>query len=463
MTDHFKPAAKFAKLNEKYQLVSTLWDGTDALREAGTLFLPKEPAESPSNYANRLARSVLFPVYKRTIKTSVGKAFAKSMEVKAPDVLMSLVDSADSAGTSLETFSKELLEDAINYGITYLMVDYPVITPNATLADERALGAAPYFVNIKPTSVYEVRVGYVGGVSQLTYFRFLEGVEETIDGDVTETQQVKELELIDGTVMYTIYRKDKNGKAYVYDSNVISGIDLIPVLPVYGNKESNFHGSPTLYDLAQLNIAHWETFSGYRNIVHAVSCPILHLKGIEDELDDNGNVKPLTISPNSAVRTNENGAIAWVEVSGGSINAAKEALADLEAKMAVTGLELTVNRPNGSETATGRLLDAAESNSQLKSIALDLEWSLYNAFVYAGQYIGVDALATEVQIDTTYTVNTNGEMTTVMELYREGLLSAQEVILEARARQLLQDSTVGVTPVKVEPVVVVDPIEPIAE
>lgn len=443
---HFAPNAKFARLGEKYAKVEALWGGTDAMREAGEVYLPKEPAEALANYKARLARAVLFPAYTRTIKTSVGKAFAKPMNVKAPDMLMQLVDNADSAGTSLETFAKTLLEDAINYGITYLMVDYPVVDPNATLADERAMGAFPYFVNIKPTSVCEAHVGYVDGVAQLIYFRFLETANEYTGTQQVVVEQAKEFILEDGVVTYNIYRKDKNNKEYLYDSNVLVGMDLIPILPVYGNKTSNFHGEPTLYDLAELNIAHWQTFSDYRGIVHAVSCPILVLKGVHDTVDDNGVKQEVVISPNTAMRIPAEGDVKWVEVTGGSITSAKEALADLEAKMAVCGLELTVPRATGAETATGRLLDAAESNSLLKSIAVDLEWSLYAAFCYAGMYIGVDATATEVQINTDYTVSLAGDMNTVMELYREGLLTAQEVINEAKNRQMLGDSTKGKEP-----------------
>lgn len=455
---HFKPSQKFIHLGEKYTKVQTLVGGTDAMREAGTVYLPKEPAEADANYKARLIRAVLFPAYSRTIKSSVGKAFAKPMQVKANDQLMPLVDNADAAGTSLETFAKELLEDAINYGITYLLTDYPVIDPNGTLADERVLGAFPYFVNIKATSVLDLRVGYVDGIAQLTYFKFIENVTEGSD----TIEQVKEFTLENGIVTYNIYRKDpKNHQEFLYDTGVLMGLDFIPITPVYGNKTANYTGEPTLYDLAELNIAHWQTFSDYRNIVHAVSCPILVLKGVHETVDENGYKQEVVISPNSAMRVPAEGDVKWVEVSGGSITAAKDALDDLESKMAVMGLELTVPRAT-AETATGRILDAAESNSLLKSIATDLEWAIYSAFCFAGQYIGVDGTPTEVEINTDYTVSLAGDMTTVMDMYREGLLSAKEVIQEAKNRQMLGDATVGKEP-DPKPEVVVAPVVPAPE
>ena len=189
----FQRSNAFSRLQQLYKKVDDVKGGKDSLTAAGTAYLPRLPAESAANYQHRLDVAVFKPIYPRTIEKGVGKAFLKGITVKTKPEFGRLIDNADGAGTSLETFAKELLYDAIHYGITYLLVDYPITTPNQTLADERASGAFPYFVNIKPTSVLDLRTQFNGAGVEVVYFRFLEEVEE-FDAmwNCTTIQQVKE-------------------------------------------------------------------------------------------------------------------------------------------------------------------------------------------------------------------------------------------------------------------------------
>lgn len=433
----FAPSNQFSGLLDLYQRADHVYSGTEAMREQTTEYLPRGAAEHPSNYADRLNTSVLKPIYKRTIKQGVGKAFAKGMIVDTVPQMERLIDNCDSAGTSLVTFAKGLLDNAINYGITYLMVDYPVTTPNATLADERASGAFPYFVNIKPTQVLDLRVAFVGAFVQCTYFRFLETVVEFnyLTGVEEVIEQVKELyrNPEDGSINYRITRKDKEGNEEVYDENKLFNMTEIPIVPVYGNKVSSYIGTPTLIDLVEQSITHWQLYSGYLNSIKTSTIPILEVRGWNAPVDDQGKPQQFILSPNTAVQINNpNGGLKWVNSDGNGIESALKAIKDLEDSMALSGLELTVDRAQGTETATGRLIDAAEANSILTAIVMDLEWSLYKGFLIAGEMIGVDASATEIDIDATFTVVANTEFNQVMALYTEGLVDAKFVLEEAK-------------------------------
>lgn len=439
---HFTPNNTFSELYDKYNLVETLFTGTSAMRSAGQTYLPKEPAEATSNYNSRLNRSVLFPTYSKTIKTAVGKAFSRPVNIELPTSLDFLKYNVDGSGSTMERFVKDLTQDAINYGITYLLVDYPVLDPNSTLADERAAGALPYWVNIKPTQVLEISASYLDGLLQLTYFRFNEVVEDTDNLENNESiEQVKEFILLeDRSVQYVIYRKDKQGKEYIYDTNIIRGIDLIPIIPVYGNKTIPFHGSPVLMDLAQLNVTHWQMYSDYLNIVHATSVPMLVIKGYTEQTNPDGSVQELVISPNSAIKlTDPTGDVKWVEINGSGITAAKEALNDLEAKMSLNGLELTASANNiASETATGRLIDAATANSILKTICMDVEVAVLQAILYSAIYIDAPVEPTSIEVTINSTFLVDKMYSDIVELYKNGLLTQEEALAEIKSRGLLK-------------------------
>ena len=227
----FKQDATLQDISDKWDLVETLFGGTDAMRAAGRQYLPQNPKEPVDKYRDRLNRATLTNKYVRTIEKGVGKAFARKMNVILPAPLEPLLMNADGQGTSFESFSKQILKDAINYGITYVLVDYPS-SVGPTLADQRASGAFPYFVEIKPTQLLDLRVDYINNQVQLTYFRFYESLVDYSDAGGIQSvnvEQVKEFVLSDdGSVVYNIYRKDKNKAEYLVESGIVS-TNMIPI------------------------------------------------------------------------------------------------------------------------------------------------------------------------------------------------------------------------------------------
>lgn len=427
--------------------------GKETMKAAGTTYLPKLPAESRANYEHRLDSAVFKPIYPRTINKAVGKAFIKGMNVTTLPEFERILDNADGAGTSLETFSKELLKDAIHFGITYLLVDYPVTTPNATLADERASGAFPYFVNIKPTSILDLRTGYNGAKVEVLYLRFMESIEEfDATFNATEIDQVKEFILMkdefeNDYVTFNIYRKDENNDVYLYDTNILMTIDYIPLIPVYGNKVSSFIGEPALMELAEQSISHWVAYANYRNLADFTAIPLLQVKGLKQNPNENGEIEEFVVSPNMAYMLESDGELKYAEVTGTGLSKLLEGIHDLEASMSASGLELTSVTPGGvgpsnAETATGRIIDEAESNSILKSIVKDLTWSIYWAFVIAGELIQIDTTETTVDIDSTYTVMGNSSFNEMMELYKEGVISATELMTELKTKGMFQSEPI---------------------
>lgn len=445
---HFKSSKTFLQLFEKYQTIDDVWEGTDAMRNNGTKYLPREPKETLTNYNMRLERATFEPIFKRAIMQSVGKAFQKRVQVENyPTLLEPLLYNVDQTGTSLEAFAKELLTDATKYGVTYLMVDMPISDPNRTLADEISQGLYPYFVNIKPTQVLDLKVDYLDGGAQLTYFRMM---EEVIDYDGLEQisiDQVKEFTYDeDDNIIFNIYRKDDKDKEYLYDSNVITGATSLPIVPVYGNKTSPYIGEPPLMDLAYMNILHYQKNTDIDVALHYGAMPMLVLKGHEQHVDPNtGNKDEITISPNSGINVSESGDAQWLELNGSGISTYMDNVKELEASMSMLGLELTSKKAL-YETATGRMLDEHTSNSILKSICIDLEGSLEKAFMYAGEYLNLNLNDVQVVIDTSLTVNSDIGFERIITMVKDGIITAQEGLQEIKERMLLVTNPEGVQP-----------------
>ena len=141
-------------VEEKEELVTTLYGGTLAMREAATDYLPQEPGETTANYNGRLSRSVLFPAYKQAVKSNTGKLYTKEVAVTGVTEQMSdFLTNVDEDENDLTEFARIATENAINNGCSYILVDYPVMNQNATLQDEINAGGRPYWVNIKQTQL----------------------------------------------------------------------------------------------------------------------------------------------------------------------------------------------------------------------------------------------------------------------------------------------------------------------
>jgi len=218
-----------------------------------------------------------------------------------------------------------------------------------------------------------------------------------------------------GGVMTRLYRKREggDGKYVLFAEPTMSDMNDITLVPFYANRTGFFTGEPMLDDLADCNIAHWQSQSDQRNILHFARVPILFGSGRQDD-------EPITISVGQMTTANDPAAdLKWVEHSGHAIDAGRNDLKDLEFQMETLGLQLTVARVS-SESATGAALDAEKETSQLAMTADSLQDALEQAMIYMLQYAG--------RADVTPTVTVNKE-------FAVGMMSAQEMAVLLQAVQ----------------------------
>jgi hypothetical protein len=119
---------------------------------------------------------------------------------------------------------------------------------------------------------------------------------------------------------------------------------------------------PPLIDLAWLNLAHWQSSSDQRHILHVARVPILFARALQVA---DGQME---IGPNRLVSADDPAAdLRFVEHSGAAIAAGRQDLVDLEDRMAVLGLDMLRHQP-GDVTATARAIDAAQTHATLSAI-----------------------------------------------------------------------------------------------
>lgn len=440
--------AAVTAMREARELPQALLGGTKAMRAASEKFLPREPAESIKAYGVRLARSFLFPGYSKAVSDMAGKIFARPIIVQddVPPQIKAAMENVDLAGRNLDVFGHEVAKDGIHAGISYILVEMdpaPVDGEGRPLAISRAqareMQRRPWAVHIKASQVLGWRSQTVGGVERLTQFRFAEVVTED-NGEFGETQieQVRVFSREGDAVTWSIWRnggKGAQGGWFKHDEGPVT-IGEIAVCPVYMNRTGFMQALPPLANLAEVNLAHWQSQSDQRNILHVARVPILFGAGFTDADDDlEIGASRMTLGPEGAT-------LQYVEHSGAAIDAGRQDIKDLEDQMQMLGLELLVPRP-AAETATGASIDQAKMNTPLAMMAKALQDALEQMLGFMAMYEGLprDSGGGSLVVNTDFGVSLGSaaDGTTLTEAVKERIISRATWIREMKRRAVLSE------------------------
>jgi len=420
-----------------------LMGGTDAMRDAGERFLPKFEAESHEAYRARLNGSWLFNGYRKTARDMTGRVFDKPVEaVEAPSAIEDMLDNVDLQGRDLSTWARDVFEDGLSgCGLSWIMVDAPPRNGTVTQFQARAENLRPFLVHLKVEDIIGWRVETVGNQPKLTMLRLMEEVVERDPSDEFADIKIEQVRVLDirgengGRVRTRIYRKTSGtgvSKWEQFGEETYSDMTEITVIPFYANRKGFWQAEPLLDDLADINIAHWQSQSDQRNILHFARVPILVRTGIDSE------ASPIAIgSARSMDFSAPDANVMWVEHSGQAIGAGRQDLKDLEFQMETHGLQLLAAR---AQSATGEALDAAKETSQLASIADALQDALEQALVWMAAYAGERDATVSVSVNKDFGVSmmTAQEVGVMLNAVQSGNLSRSTFLAEMVRRGVLR-------------------------
>lgn len=455
------PVAVVLEHRLDWYIVDALYGGTRTMKLAGEQYMPMNPKEDRADYEFRLGRAVLRNYFKQACQKAADKVFTRDIHLNnVPTDLAVLMDDVDAAGRDMTQFSREVFEDAVCHGVSYILIDHnqaPMDEPVVTQADILAANVRPYWVKVTASNVLEARSGFMNGGEGLVLFRFSEIVSElatNFNGETTFTQIREYKQEVDkagnpGPVQYTIYRLELNSKTnwIIHDKGIMS-TSRIPIVPVYTNRSGFYLGRPPMMDLAYMNLQHWRKRAELDNIMHVATCPFLFTKGLGG-YDADGNPIEMDISVHKALNTaNKDADVKWIEHTGTAIAAASEDLANLEAYMENLGGQLFTSNYTlgtyGKVSATEKAIHASESYAKLKAMALGLQDALDLALAFTGEYLNIANTGT-CTVNTLFHNDTVTETSfnQLVQLFNLGIITPEVMVQEAKRRNII-DATIDV-------------------
>jgi hypothetical protein len=448
------PSPVVAAHRVAWEVVDALMGGTTTMRSAGEKFLPIEPNEERVDWEARLKRTTLDPYYKEGVTHTVSKVFAHELQFSdVPKELEVMLEDIDQQQRNATQFGADVFTEAVNLGVSYLLVDYPSVKqPFDNRAQELAAGLRPYWVRISPLNLLDIRSSSFNGAERLSLFRYLEhvGADNGSDDQIEQIREYRQTALDSGQpgpVEYTLYRKGTNTNWAIHSQGLITQ-DAIPVAVNYTNRTQFGLGSPPLLDLAELNIEHWRKRSDLNNILHICNVPFLLAKGFDTVMDPHTGrpAEALEINIRKAIITSKpDASIEWVMHSGSTIAVAMQDLERLEARMQALASTLVTGR-SGNPTATATAINAAEANAELKQMALSLQDACNAALYFTAYYLGLPVYG-RIDVNTSFSVEFVSDSTfaQVLELFSLGVIDRDVLISESKRRNIL-DLNVKIAP-----------------
>lgn len=444
-TDVSTPSAETKCATAQWKLPRTLMGGTKAMRAAKTLYLPQEQAESPDAYQARLNRSTLFNAFKKTVKDMTDKVFRKEIKLgdDVPEQLKTIAENVDNAGRHLDVFGKDAFFDSIQLGIGYILTEMPPPLTigtgrggEVTQADEQATNRRPYLCYIKRDDVLGWKSSIVNGQPVLTQFRIMECAK--VDDGPFNSMDVPQIRVL-YPGRWEIWRQstdDKNKNEWILADQGVTSLTYIPIAPIYINRTGFMEGEPPLEDLADLNVAHWQSQSDQKNILHVARVPILFMAGW-------GEDDTVEIGASRACRSSDaNAKMGYVEHTGNAIGAGDKDLQNLEFQMQTLGLALLLPKPGG-QSATGALQDDDKENSSLAMMARALQDALEWSFGFMADYLKIagntDKKGGSLSVNRDYGVTAAAASNApqIIAMYNAGLIDRETAIKELQNLELL--------------------------
>ncbi|WP_297849103.1 DUF4055 domain-containing protein [uncultured Desulfovibrio sp.] len=451
----------FTLQREDMALPHDLMGGTKAMLRAGQRYIPQEYGEDRQDWQIRLNRTILFNVYKRTLRYLSGRVFEKPV-VLGEDVKDSrfeeFIENVDRLGRNLTVWGRHVFETGLNDGVTFCVVDFNSVNTrrvdgkmqyqredgswaDKTEAADRENGWGPYFIHVEAGRVLDARLEWKNDQPRITHFRYIETVEEQDGKWGTRTyERIRAFYLDENKhAHWELWNNSsKNGgtDSWTPEAKGVFSAGVLPVVVfIPGEKRTPLTAEPALIDLAQLNKRHWQATCAQYELMEYVRRPPWFGRNLGEFDADTGREKVIFGAGKLCHSKNPDAVLQSVGVDAGSVAAGRQELEDLENRMAIYGLQL-LQPKTGVITATESQRDAEENNSTLKAWALQFQDFLENCMALTAKWWKLPD-GPSVKVNTEFANAFDASF--LMEMYRAQVISGQTLLALVKNMGILPD------------------------
>lgn len=438
-------------IHPEYAVAKSIWRktrdasaGEERIKIGDDLYLPRFVPDDKDRYKQYKLRAYFMGATGRTKNALLGMVFRKPPTVELPPAIEALQEDIDGAGMSMEQLSKEAACNLLETGRHVLLVDYPSAEPGLDAETERQRGLRPTIASYHPEALINWRFEGREGRQMLTLAVLQEAVEKRDGDEFAHDFEVKYrvLRLRDGVYTQQLYGEAGRPETEEYSPRMAGGatFDHIPLHIVGAENNQPNIDMPPLYDLAVLNIAHYQTTADHRENLYLHGQLTLGITSdMAYEEFQAANPDGVQVGARRGHFLGSTGSFHTATVPESS-SLSKE-LADLEDKMAMIGARL-IQRGGQAETAEAARINASAEASTLDTMVNNLSEGIEAALEDMALFMGANPDAIEYKLNTDFWESGLDAQTlsAVVQGYQSGTYAAEDALhMIRRGRVTLRD------------------------
>ena len=415
------PNAAYQRMANFWGLIEDLKEGTYKIRSEHRKYLPQLEREVDDSYDRRLSRSNVVPFMQRIEKMLAGMLVRKPVRLDGvSDLVREQLFDVSLEGDDLNVWLYTTARTVISYGHCGVLVDAP----------KDGDKVRPYWVTYEPKNILGWRTEVIDGVRQLTQLRLMEQVVEP-DGKYGE-KIVKQIRVLEPG-RFEIHRKDKKGEYKLHDEGEMSIKDKIPFSVAYSNRVGYYESRSPLYDIAELNLKHYQIQSDLDNILHISSVPLLAVFGYP-------NSDEITTGPSEALSLPPESRMEYISPSSDSYESQFRRLEDLKDQINTLSLAAVLGQKLVGESAEAKRIDRSQNDSTMMVVAQQMQDLIDNCLKFHSEYLNEpNAGSSFVNRDFVTARLEPQEIQSLLALFTAGTISQETLLTQLSSGEILGD------------------------
>ena len=444
---------ELAEAMVRYTKIRDCLLGEEAVKAKGEEYLPR-PSDIPSR-----AEELRYEAYKNrasfmgatalTQRTVVGKLIAKSPTIELPAQMQAMLDNVNGEGLAFSQLLGQALGEVFAFGRGLFVADFGMMPlGQISIADTRMLSPTIKFYHAE--DIVNWRVDKFS--RRLTMVVLREKFEEYDEFAVTFREQYRVFSLVDGRVRVQVWRDlSPNDNIYAYDSTFEVVEEYFLLLPggapweeipvaITGSSNNDWEiDSAPLHAIALLDLSLFRNSADREDATFRLGQPTPYTVGVEGETEDDMEIKNMRFGSGLFIPLPPNSSIGLLEAQPNTMIDALEK--DKMKRLEYQGA--TVFSPHDiavDQTATGAVLTALQSHAPLATTGRNVVDALRKVTGFAAMFLGIDPDSDEIEIKLNSDIidqplGVTG-LQTVLQLYKEGLMTFDEAREQMRIQQL---------------------------